>query len=60
MSKKRLIPEGGIARTRSFRKSADARRAGVAGWVVIRASVPSAALLLIPGAMDAHLDNPLF
>src|SRR3990170_5380747 len=33
MSKKRRIPDGGISRTRSLRKSAGARR--VVGWLVI-------------------------
>src|SRR6188472_1821678 len=37
MSKNRRIPEGGISRTRWFRKSAVARR--VAGWLAIAASL---------------------
>src|SRR6187402_3427735 len=37
MSKKRRMPDGGISRTRSLRKSAVARR--VAGWLVIGASL---------------------
>ena len=38
MSKKRRIPDGGMARTRSFRKSAVGRGVCV-GWVAIRPTV---------------------